>query len=68
VNWTIEHTDIGRIVVPPCVPDGFALFCTTRDYPGKIIAHELTAVIRERFNLATSSPTSKQQLRMEGPR
>jgi YfiH family protein len=52
--WTIEHTDIGRIVIPPRVPEGFAVFCTTRDFPGKIIADQITGVIRERFNLDTS--------------
>jgi polyphenol oxidase len=60
VNWTIEHTDIGRIVVPPRVPEGFAVFCTTRDYPGRILAHELTSVIRVRFNLGTELATCVQ--------
>lgn len=60
MNWTIEHTDIGRIVVPPRVPDGFAVFCTTRDYPGKILPHELTALIRERFNLEVTLATCLQ--------
>jgi hypothetical protein len=58
--WTIEHSSIGRIVIPPHVPDGFAVFCTTIDYHGKIIAPELTGLIRERFGLDTMLTTCLQ--------
>lgn len=58
--WTIEHSRIGRIVIPPHVPPGFAVFCTTIDYHGKIIADELTSLVRERFGLATSLTTCLQ--------
>ena len=36
VESSIEHTSIGRIVVPPGVPDGFRLFYTTIDFDGRI--------------------------------
>jgi polyphenol oxidase len=34
--WPIRQTAIGRVVVPPHVPDGFSLFYTTVDFPGRI--------------------------------
>jgi YfiH family protein len=59
--WRIEQTSpLGRIVVPPTVPTGFAVFCTTRDYPGKIVASELTDFVHERFGLDTSLTTCMQ--------
>jgi hypothetical protein len=30
--WGIEQTEIGRIVIPPSLPDGFGLFYTTVDF------------------------------------
>src|ERR1700730_6770721 len=36
VESSIEHTSIGRIVVPPNVPEGFRLFYTTIDFDGRI--------------------------------
>ena len=36
VESSIEHTSIGRIVVPPGVPRGFRLFYTTIDFDGRI--------------------------------
>jgi len=58
--WLTESSKLGRIVVPPDVPRGFALFCTTRDYPGKIIDSDLTSLVRERFGLDTSLTTCTQ--------
>ena len=59
--WRTEQTSpLGRIVVPPSIPPGYAVFCTTRDYPGKIGASELTGLIRERFGLETSLTTCRQ--------
>jgi len=55
--------NIGRIVVPPGVPDGFALFYTTRDFPGFLnndVARELTGFIEERFGIAASLTTCNQ--------
>src|SRR5438477_8424893 len=36
VESSIEHTSIGRVVVPPGVPRGFRLFYTTIDFDGRI--------------------------------
>ncbi len=36
VESSVEHTSIGRIVVPPNVPPGFRLFYTTIDFDGRI--------------------------------
>jgi YfiH family protein len=58
--WRIEQTALGRIVVPDSLPEGFAVFSTTRDDPGKIDADALTSVIRERFGLETSLTTCRQ--------
>lgn len=55
--------NIGRIVVPRDVPSGFALFYTTRDFPGFLsddVARELTAFIEERFGIDASLTTCNQ--------
>ena len=61
--WHLESSRIGRIAVPPFVPPGFALFCTTRDFPGRItagIADEITAAVRERSGADTALTTCTQ--------
>ncbi len=61
--WTIEPSSIGRIAVPPFVPVGFAVFCTTRDYFGRITAelsNDLTGVARERFGVESTLTTCVQ--------
>jgi YfiH family protein len=58
--WTLEPSALGRILVPPFLPAGFALFSTTRDYRGRIVAHELTDLIRDRFGPETSLTTCLQ--------
>lgn len=61
--WTIEPSSIGRIAVPPYVPDGIALFCTTVDYLGRItgeLAENLTGVARERFGVDATLTTCLQ--------
>lgn len=58
--WNIETSPLGRIAVPPLVPSGFAVFATTRDYPGRIVADELTSFVRARFALETSLTTCVQ--------
>jgi Uncharacterized conserved protein len=58
--WKTEPSKLGRIVVPPDVPPGFAVLCTTRDYPGKIIDSDLTTLVRDRFGLDTSLTTCTQ--------
>ena len=44
VEASVEHTSIGRIVVPPGVPEGFQLFYTTVDFDGKFTP-ELEALV-----------------------
>lgn len=61
--WTIRPSRIGRIAVPPFVPEGFAVFCTTRDYEGRItgeLANELTAVARDEFGVEATLTTCLQ--------
>jgi YfiH family protein len=36
VESSIEHTSIGRVVIPPGVPRGFRVFYTTIDFDGRI--------------------------------
>jgi YfiH family protein len=58
--WNVEDSPLGRIIVPPALPSGFAVMATTRDYPGKIVADELTRFIHGRFGLETSLTTCLQ--------
>ena len=61
--WSIEPSPVGRIAIPPFVPAGFAVFCTTRDYPGRItevLSRELTGVARERFGVESTLATCTQ--------
>jgi hypothetical protein len=58
--WMTETSPIGRIIVPPDLPSGFGLFCTTRDYPGFIVPEELTSLVESRFSLPTSLTTCVQ--------
>jgi YfiH family protein len=55
--------DIGRIVVPDEVPEGYALFYTTTDFDGHLRgdgAARLLATIRERFGVDVSLATCVQ--------
>jgi YfiH family protein len=61
--WRIEQTDIGRIVVPPSLPDGFGLFYTTGDFDGRLnadAAARLMRVVGERFLLEAALATCTQ--------
>ena len=58
--WNVEDSPLGRIIVPPSLPSGFAVMATTRDYPGKIVADELTRFIHGRFGIETSLTTCLQ--------
>jgi YfiH family protein len=58
--WNVEDSPLGRIVVPPDLPSGFAVMSTTRDDPGKIVADDLTRFIHGRFGLETSLTTCLQ--------
>jgi purine-nucleoside/S-methyl-5'-thioadenosine phosphorylase / adenosine deaminase len=50
----IEHSPIGRIVVPDQVPSGRALFYTTLDFPGRI-DDRIRGFVRERFDATLST-------------
>lgn len=61
--WQIEPSPLGRIAVPPVVPDGFAVFCTTRDFEGRLtpaIADDITRMIRDRFGVSSTLATCNQ--------
>jgi YfiH family protein len=61
--WSIETTQLGRVAVPPSVPPGFALFCTTRDFDGRLSgerAERLTDVARQRFGVDAQLATCTQ--------
>lgn len=61
--WNIEKTALGRIAVPPFIPPGFAVFCTTSDFPGRLnheIAAQITDVVKERFGIESTLTTCTQ--------
>jgi YfiH family protein len=62
--WSIESTqNLGRIAVPPFVPPGFAVFCTTRDFDGRLSGERadlLADVARERFGIDAKLATGTQ--------
>lgn len=62
--WSIETTTkLGRIAVPPFIPPGFAVFCTSRDFDGRLSGERadlLTGVVRERFGIEATLATCTQ--------
>jgi YfiH family protein len=61
--WAIEKTDIGRIVVPSSLPDGFALFYTTVDFDGRLdddAVARLMGIVRDRFGIEATLSTCVQ--------
>lgn len=61
--WHIEQSSLGRIAVPPDVPRGFAVFCTTADFEGRLtepIAKRITTVVHERAGIETTLTTCTQ--------
>src|SRR4051795_13163284 len=61
--WGIEQTAIGRIAVPPSLPDGFGLFYTTIDFDGRLngdAAARLMRIVRERFGIEAALATCTQ--------
>jgi YfiH family protein len=61
--WGIEQTEVGRIVVPPSLPDGFGLFYTTVDFDGRLkagAAATLMRIVRERFEIDAALTTCTQ--------
>jgi YfiH family protein len=54
VTWIVEQTGIGRIVVPPSLPEGLALFYTTVDFEGRLsddVAATLMRIVHQRFGI-----------------
>jgi YfiH family protein len=61
--WQIRNTSLGRILVPPDVPSGFAVFTTSLDFEGRInpdIADVIRTMIREEFAIDASLVTCTQ--------
>jgi YfiH family protein len=61
--WTIDTSPLGRIAVPPFVPAGYAVFCTTVDFEGRLnaeAASEITRTVRERAGIDTQLTTCTQ--------
>src|SRR5438105_15608233 len=59
----IEHTSVGRIVIPPEVPSGYAIFYTTIDFEGHLrgdAAAKLMEMVRHRFGIEASLATCNQ--------
>lgn len=59
----IEQSPFGRVVVPDAVPEGFALFYTTRDFEGRLgdgVAERVVGFIAERFGIDASLSTCVQ--------
>ncbi|MEA2338616.1 MAG: purine-nucleoside/S-methyl-5-thioadenosine phosphorylase / adenosine deaminase [Thermoanaerobaculia bacterium] len=58
-----EQTEIGHIVVPPSLPEGFGLFYTTIDFEGHLkgdAVAKLMCIVRERFGIDASLATCAQ--------
>jgi len=63
LSWSVEPTEIGRIVVPPSLPDGLALFYTTIDFDGALdddAAAKSMRIVRERFGVEANLSTCTQ--------
>ena len=62
-DFIVQQSPFGRIVVAPHVPEGFAVFYTTRDFDGRLndaVARELMAFIHEQFGIDASLTTCVQ--------
>lgn len=62
--WRIETTEqLGRIAVPGFLPANTAVFCTTRDFHGRLnpdIAGTIAQTVRERFGIEAALTTCTQ--------
>ena len=62
--WHIEtNNHLGRIAVPDTLPANTALFCTTRDFEGRLtpdIAATIAETVRERFGIESVLTTCTQ--------
>ena len=53
-EYSVEQSPLGRVFVAPNVPDGYALFYTTRDFDGHLnreVVDSMTGFARERFGI-----------------
>lgn len=63
ISFTIESTELGRIVVPPFLPRDKALFYTTIDIDGRLddaIAKKFSDLVARRFGVDATLATCKQ--------
>jgi YfiH family protein len=63
MTWAVEQSEVGRIVIPPSLPDGFALFYTTVDFEGRLTddgAARLMSIVRDRFGIDAALATCTQ--------
>ncbi len=66
--WSIElpgesTKELGRIAIPPFVPPGFSVFCTSFDFDGGLSADRarmLAGFVRERFGIESTLATCVQ--------
>lgn len=61
--WQIRTSSLGRILVPPQLPHGYALFITSLDFEGRItpeIANEIRDVILSEFEVDAPLNTCTQ--------
>jgi len=66
--WSIETLEstapeLGRIAIPPSVPNGFSVFCTTLDFDGRLSEERaalLTGFARQRFGIESTLATCTQ--------
>lgn len=62
--WSIESTkELGRIAIPPFLPSGFSVFCTTLDFDGRLSeerANLITGFVRERSGIESALSTCTQ--------
>jgi polyphenol oxidase len=64
MTWRIEQTPhLGRIAVPHDLPNNTAVFCTTRDFDGRLdptAAATIAQTVRERFGVEATLTTCTQ--------
>jgi polyphenol oxidase len=64
MTWLIEPTPtLGRIAVPNDVPKGVAVFCTTRDFDGRLdatAAATIAQTVKDRFGVEATLTTCTQ--------
>ncbi|HXH93883.1 MAG TPA: polyphenol oxidase family protein [Thermoanaerobaculia bacterium] len=63
MNWIIEQSEIGRIVVPPSLPERLGLFYTTVDFEGRLnesVANQLMRLVHQRFGIEATLSSCTQ--------